>query len=280
MSDAFVRGFSKAPRQNRTRLQASPKPNMNVRFRAWFVCLSIALRTSGAFGTDLRDVLAHPEKYEGREVDLIGIARVPGYFYLFADIDAAAKTDLAKGVLIRQNNFAGQGYREADRQWVRVTGRMSSHEYRGWDAGTGVLLKRVQFLRDRTRPRIADRNVLGVFQNATAEPLAVDLLSRSEGRETFFLAAHETDKTFVWEGQLVVSRLDGPNNVSLDLRKIGKPIARREITLRHLPTNYEYSPEWSEKRTLYFRILRDRIESVPAVEARGWKLDGFQGGVK
>ncbi|MGE5212107.1 MAG: hypothetical protein ACM3NN_00305 [Nitrospirota bacterium] len=87
---------------------------MNIRFQAWFVWLSIALRTTGAFGTDLRDVLAHPEKYEGHEVDLIGIARVPGYFYLFADIDAAANTDLAKGVLIRQNNFAGQGYREAD----------------------------------------------------------------------------------------------------------------------------------------------------------------------
>jgi len=55
---------------------------MNIRFQARFVCLSIALRTSAAFGTDLRDGLAHPEKYDGREVEVTGIARVPGYFYL------------------------------------------------------------------------------------------------------------------------------------------------------------------------------------------------------
>ena len=49
------------------------------------------------FGADLQDVLAHPEKYDECQVDLVGIARVPGYFYLFADIDAAAKTNLSKG---------------------------------------------------------------------------------------------------------------------------------------------------------------------------------------
>ena len=36
---------------------------MNIRFQARFVCLSIALRTSAAFGTDLRDGLAHPELF-------------------------------------------------------------------------------------------------------------------------------------------------------------------------------------------------------------------------
>jgi hypothetical protein len=57
------------------------------------ICLSIALGTSTAFGADLRDVVAHPGKYNERRVDLVGIARVPGSFYLFADIEAAAKTD-------------------------------------------------------------------------------------------------------------------------------------------------------------------------------------------
>lgn len=253
---------------------------MNDRFPALLICFLIALRTSTAFGTDLRHVLADPEKYEGREVDLIGIARVPGYFYLFADIDAAGKTDLAKAVLIRQNNFAGKGYREADRQWVRVTGVLSSKPRREWDPGTGVLLKHVQILRDRPPPRIKDATVLGVFQNATAEPLAIQLLSRSEGGETFFLAPHEADKPLIWEGQLVASRLDGPDNLSLNLRKKGKPIARGDITFRHLAPGYEYSPEWSEKRTLYFRIFRNQIESVPASEARSWKLVGNESGVK
>ena len=253
---------------------------MSNRFQAWLFCCSIGLGPCTAFGTDIRDVLAHPEKYNERQVELVGIARVPGYFYLFANVEAAAKSDLSKALLIRRNNFAGREYREADRQWVRVKVVMSSQPHRGWDPGTGILLKRVKLLRDRPAPRIADLTVLGVFQNAAAEPFAIELLSRSEGGETFFLAPHEADKTVIWEGQLVVSRLDGPDNLRLDLRKIGKPIARGDITFRHLPPGYEYSPEWSEKRTLYFRIFPNRIESVPASEARGWKLVGNESGVK
>jgi hypothetical protein len=234
------------------------------------------------FGADLRDLLAHPEKYNDRQVDLVRIARVPGYFYLFADIKAAAKTDLSKAILIRQNNFAGKQYREADRQWVRVTGVMSSEPRRGWDPGTGVLLKRAQLLRDRPPPRIKDATVLGVFQNATPEPLAIDLLPGPDGgRTTFFLGPHETDKTILeGEGEAVASRLDGPDNVRLDLRKVGKPVASCDITFRRLPPSYEYSPEWSERRTLYFRIFGNRIELVPSSEARDWKLLGNKSGVR
>ena len=101
---------------------------------------------------------------------------------MFANIEAVAKTDLSKALLIRQNNFAEKEYREADRQWVRVTGVMSSEPRRGWDSGTGLLLKRVQLLRDGPPPRIKDATVLGVFQNATAEPLDIELRSRTESR--------------------------------------------------------------------------------------------------
>jgi len=246
------------------------------------ICLLLAADADLVFGTELRDLLAHPEKYNSRQVDLVGIARVPGYFYLFADIKAAAKTNLSKALLIRQNNFAEKQYHAADRQWVRVTGVMSSEPRRGWDPGTGVLLKRVQLLRDRPPPRINDATVLGVFQNATAEPLAIDLLPRSDGgRTTFFLAPHEADKTIIeGEGEAVASRLSGPDNVRLDLRKVGKSLASCDITFRHLPPGYEYSPEWSERRTLYFRIFGNRIESVPASEARNWKLVGYKSGVR
>jgi hypothetical protein len=152
---------------------------MNHRFQASLISLLIAIEMTAAFGTELRDVLAHPEKYEQRDVDLVGIARVPGYFYLFADIESAAKTDLSKALLIRQNSFAGKEYREADRQWVRVTGLMSSESRRGWDFGTGVLLDRVEFRRDRPPPPIKDATVLGVFQNATNRSLAIEIISPS-----------------------------------------------------------------------------------------------------
>jgi hypothetical protein len=236
-------------------------------------CVLIVLGTSTGFDADLRDVLASPEKYKGREVDLIGIARVPGYFYLFADPDAAADTNLSKALLIRKNNFGGIEYRDLDRQWVRITGVMSSEPRRGWDPGEGVLLSRAELLTDRPAPRIEDWTVLGVFQNTTSEPLAINLLPRSDaGRTTFFLRPYEADKTIINEGQAVVFQLKGSDSVPLDKREEGKQTASCEITFRQLLPDYQYSPQGSDKRTLYFRIFSDRIQLVPASEARDWKI--------
>jgi hypothetical protein len=243
------------------------------------IYLLLAAGTESVFGADLQDVLAHPEKYDECQVDLVGIARVPGYFYLFADIDAAAKTDLSKALLIRMNNFAGKGYRELDRQLVRITGLMSSKPRRGWDPDTGVLLERAELLQDRPAPWIADATVLGVFQNATNEAVAINLFPRSDpGRATFFLGPYDTDKTIIWEGQAVVSRLKGAQSIPLDKREAGESIARCEITFRELPADYPYSPEWSNKRTLYFRIFSNRMDLVSASEARDWKVTESQTG--
>src|SRR5206468_12299451 len=71
-----------------------------------------------------------------------------------------------------------------------------------------------------------------------------------------------------------------PDNVRLDLRKVGKSLASCDITFRHLTPGYEYSPEWSERRTLYFSIFGNRIESVRASEARNWQLVGYKSGVR
>lgn len=247
----------------------------------FLTCVWIALASGALLATDLADVLANPNKYDRRHVELVGIARVPGYFYLFADMDAAAKTDLSKALLIRKNNFTQPEYRELDRQWVRVTGVMSEQPKRGWDPGGGVLLDRVELLRDRPPPRIADRTVLGVFENDTEEALAIQLVPSSErGVGTlFFLKPGDVTETEISEGRAVASQLKGPKRVSLDKREIGKPIACGEIAFGDLPADYQHSPEWSLKRRLYFRILSNRIELVPASETRDWKLnDSVNGG--
>ncbi len=72
------------------------------------VLLPIAL-SGAAFATTLRDVVANPERYEGHHIQLDGIARVPGPFYLFADRSAAAKTDLSRALLIRTNPVLDTG---------------------------------------------------------------------------------------------------------------------------------------------------------------------------
>ena len=225
------------------------------------------------FATDLADVMANPEKYEGRHVELIGIARVPGYFYLCADEKAAADRHPSTALLIRRTNFTQPEYRELDRQWVRVAGVMSSKECGGCDPGTGVVLEHVELLRDRPVPRIPDRTVLGIFKNATTEPLAVQLVPSSEGEigTIFFLKPSDVDETEISEGRAVASKLKGAKNISLDKREIGTHIASGKITFSGLSTDYQYSPESSDKRRLYFRILGNRIESVAASQAREWK---------
>jgi hypothetical protein len=243
--------------------------------RCLTTCLSIVLGAGSALGTDFADVHAKPDKYEGRHVELVGIARVPGYFYLFAEAGAAANTDLSKAVPVRRNNFTQPEYRELDRQWVRVTGVMNSQPRRGWDPVAGVLLEHVELLRDRPPPRIPDRTVLGVFRNNTAQPLAIELISRSaEGGTIFFLKPGDVDEIEIWEGRAVVSALKGPKNLSLDKREIGKSIATGEITFSDLSADYQYSSESSDKRRLYFRIFGNRIERVSASGGKDWKTHG------
>jgi hypothetical protein len=152
-----------------------------------------------------------------------------------------------------------------------VTGVMSSKEAGGYDPGAGVLLEHVELLRDRPPPRIADSTVLGVFKNATAKPLSIELIARSEGGEIFFLGPQEVSETDIWEGRAVASELKGPEGVPLHKREVGKPVACAEITFRNLPRDYQYSPEESDKRKLYFRISTHRIELVPASEAKHWR---------
>jgi len=239
----------------------------------FLLLLWIALPFGTSRATDLGDVLANPNKYDGRRAELIGIARVPGYFYLFADLDAAAQTDVSKALLVRKNNFTQPEYRELDRQWVRVTGMISAQPRRGWDPGTGILLDHVERLRDRPSPRIADRTVLGVFQNNTAKPLSIEVIPNSEpGGVIFFLKPGDVNETVISEGRAVASELKGPEEVSLDKREIGKLVATGEIRFNVLPTDYEYSPESSDKRKLHFRILGDRIEMVPDSKAKNWPL--------
>jgi hypothetical protein len=87
------------------------------------------------FGASLRDLIAHPEKFENQRITVVGIARVPGYFYLCADEKAAADRHPEKALLVRKNNSTQPEYRELDRQWVEVTGVMSDKEGGGYELG-------------------------------------------------------------------------------------------------------------------------------------------------
>jgi hypothetical protein len=235
------------------------------------VYVVIVLGASTALGMNLKDVVAHPERYEGRHMQLEGIARVPGAFYLFPDRSAAAETNLSQALLIRTDTSTGHGYREFDRQWVRVTGVISSKLRHARIPGIGLLLDQVELLRDRPAPRIKDSMVLGIFQNATNQPLLIELRPHAGGATEFVLKPHDVDVNPLEEGEATAAPALGAKDAPLSKRTIGKPIAKCEIQFRGLlPADYEYSPEWSDERTLYYRVTNDRIELVSASQAKGW----------
>jgi hypothetical protein len=206
--------------------------------------------------TNVSDVLVHPENFYERRVDLVGIARVPGGFYLFGDAASATNLDLSKALLIRQNWHVGASHRDLDRQWVRIRGTMSRIERPGWDPGVGLLLERVDLFRNRNPPRIRDTTIFLIFQNHTNQHVRMELLlpANGPGRQWFDIRPHEVEETIVEEGG----------------RAIVAGNKRREISFKGLATDDEYSPTWSSKRKLYFRITEDRIDPVVASESQNW----------
>src|ERR1700722_7437203 len=122
---------------------------MNQCFSLMF---GLTLLAGNFCAADLRDVIAHPQRFDGRQVDLIGVVRCTGYVYLFDDLQAAGKLDLSKAFLLRQNHVLSRThkeYREFDRQWVRASGVISSKPHAEWDGGFGLLLQHLELLRDR-----------------------------------------------------------------------------------------------------------------------------------
>ena len=236
------------------------------------ICIFLAV-ASNLFGTELRDVIAHPEKFENHRITVVGVARVPGYFYLCSDEKVAAdrhpETALQVRTTIKQTE-----YRELDRQWVEVTGVYSFETSNEWGSGPGILLERVRVLHDRPSPRIKDSTVWAIFKNDTSLPLEIENVPRVRPGVTggFWLGSHEANEAQVSEGRADAFRLKGPSSLPLDKRKRGERIAIGEITFRSLRRGWQYSPELSPERTLYFRIVDNRIEEVAASEGRRWKV--------
>src|SRR5947208_2839672 len=96
--------------------------------------LSIAILlylSTVVMGADVSDVISNPKKYDQRRLELIGIARVPGEFFLFADAREAAKinSDVSKALYVREKTPGEPDYTNLDRQWVRITGVVNANAH-------------------------------------------------------------------------------------------------------------------------------------------------------
>src|SRR5438477_2466144 len=79
-------------------------------------------------GADIKQVLAAPKHYDKQDITVIGIARVPGDFLLFADVSGAVRLEDAKAVWVVQKP-SGPGTFNLDRQWVRITGILDARDH-------------------------------------------------------------------------------------------------------------------------------------------------------
>jgi hypothetical protein len=241
------------------------------------ICFLITV-ASDLFGTDLRDVIAHPEKFENQRITVMGVARVPGYFYLCPDEKAATDRHPENALLVRKNNKTQPEYREMDRMWVQVTGVVTDKKRDGYEfvprdfAGHGICMEGIRILRERAQPRIKDDTALGAFKNSTAQGLSVQIIPKSEGGALFYMKPGDVHEIEISEGRVVALHATGPKNVRLyEERGKEKPVASGKMTLQSLPRGWEYSPESSQARRLYFRIVDNRVEQVAASEGRSWK---------
>jgi hypothetical protein len=209
---------------------------------------------------DLRDVLAHPSVYEGRHIELEGIARVPS-FHLFLDTSAAEKRDYSKALLVRQKVPGTPNYTDLDRQWVKIVGTM--HSSAASAENTWIDLDRAQILQGRPAPHIKDATVFGVFQNATKREVRIDLSNASA-----WIPPGESSELVIHEGPVLVFA-DQNSSPEGDLQRT---VARGKISFSGLASGYEYSPPRSTRRTLYYRITDSNIESVTSLQAKAWKV--------
>jgi hypothetical protein len=104
--------------------------------------------------------------------------------------------------------------------------------------------------------------------------LAIELVPRivPDVGGLFFLGPHEAQETQIPEGRANALRLKGPSDLPLHKQKMGERIATGEIRFRSLGHGWEYSPELSTERTLYYQIIDHRVELVPASQGRHWKI--------
>jgi hypothetical protein len=218
---------------------------------------------------EIRDVINHTDKYLGRHVDLVGIARVAGGIYLFPDESSAAALDLSNALRIRYPILRLASYRDLDREWVDVSGIISSEYRRGWYPGIGLMLERVQVLRDRPHPRIKADWVRAFFRNDTGRDLTIQLRTRSVVTAAFVLRAHQTREMTVEPSQREVFVLP---DIGPFMETKGKILMRCQIDWDQLPPDYAYLAESSDGRRLYFDINQTRIEQVRTSEGRKWKV--------
>ena len=236
---------------------------MNMKSRTiYLTAILIGTLLPDIHAIQLQDLLKNAKAYDKKHVQVVGIARVQGDFYLFPDLSAASRLDRSKGAWIVQQNHS-RDYFVLDRQWILVAGSVNANAHGRGVSPCEILPERVEILRNRAQPRIKDSNVYATFENTTASELHVELRTSSNATYSeVWIGPHGKNGVAIRNGKILAFSVEGDANVPVWRRGQGKLIAQAEIKLPKLDPSYEYSPAGSRERTVRYQIAKGNIALV------------------
>jgi hypothetical protein len=226
-----------------------------------FFLIPCTLVCTNAIAADLRSIILNPEPYFGKRVVVTGIARVPGEFYLFDSIAAAAKRDSSKAALVIEK-WTTKTF-GLDRKWVRVTGVVRPGGGFG-EARCTIFEDELRVISDKPEPGIKDPVIYGVFENTLSTQILIQLDSRTYNvRTEFSVDPHGSDKSAIAEGdEFKVFEINTHGKMLSATTKKGRLIASGRLEIPKLPKAYVYSAADSEQRTVHYRVTEGKIELV------------------
>lgn len=216
-------------------------------FAAVYALVNIAsAQNKSAF----QQLIADPKAFHGKRITLTGVAEISGAeFILYPDERAARRGAPTVSLNV---DFNGKRHDYLTGHWMEVTGTVDAQ--RRGTFGTDVSeLNNVQYIVLAKQP-LSNLHVIGVFRNETSASVLVTVY-RTDGHSKFEIPPGDT-------------RTQGIDNaVTVEVRtKSGIVVAK--AALDHSSKRYFDS----HNRRFYYRIKRDRVETVLPKEAKGWKV--------
>jgi hypothetical protein len=243
----------------------------SLRRATWLIYLAAGLTAltlpAGApavLGADVRfdELVAHPERFNGRKVSAVGIAEDGGdRIYLYRDVDARRRINLAKTfvayIATKLPNYPGTNmghYAYANARWVRVTGIVDTRIHGRWgDERFGLRLQSLSLL---PRPRLMEFVCdVAVILNTTLSEVRIEV-KREDGGTYFGIGADDTayDACISENGTVTAVLLNGR-------RATSRPLTASQSRRFYNPRRKEY----------YYRVTERSVTLVSPSEAREWK---------
>lgn len=207
------------------------------------------------------ELVAHPERFNGRRISVVGVAEDGGdRIDVYRDIEARRGIDLAKAFMAyippEFPNYPGTNmghYVYANARWVRVTGVVDTRIRGRWgDERFGLRLQSLTLL---PKPRLMEFVCISaIILNTTASDIAIEV-RRDDGGTYFGMSADDTAAD---------ACISENGTVTAILR--GKQITSRPLIASQASQYYN-----ARRKEYYYRVTERSVVLVPPSEARHWK---------